>query len=82
MRERDKSGEKLGRVQRKLAQWRGQYGGRGRPIPEEVWSAAVEVAAVEGVGATARALSVDRARLSRRVAGRKGACGVNLPRMA
>ncbi len=67
MAERTRRGQ-LGRVQKELSEWRGQYGGRGRPIPEELWCAAAEVAAVEGVDVTARALGVDRERLSRRVA--------------
>lgn len=57
----------LGRVQRKLSSWREQHGGRGRPIPDALWVAVAEVAAVEGVRTTARALGVDRERLARRV---------------
>lgn len=57
----------LGRVERKLSSWRERHGGRGRPIPEELWKAAAEVAAIAGVNATARALGVDRERLARRV---------------
>lgn len=57
----------LGKVQRKLSSWREQHGGRGVPIPNELWSAAAEVAAIEGVTTTARALGVDRERLARRV---------------
>ena len=57
----------LGKIQRKLSSWREQHGGRGRPIPDELWVAVAEVAAVEGVGTTARALGVDRERLARRV---------------
>jgi hypothetical protein len=57
----------LGRVQRKLSSWREQHGGRGRPIPDALWVAVAEVAAVEGVTTTARALGVDRERLARRV---------------
>lgn len=72
MRKREKPGLQLCRVQRDLSRWRSQHGGRGRPIPAELWSAAVDVASVEGVEATARALGVDRARLSRRIAGRPG----------
>ena len=57
----------LGRVRKRLAQWRAEHGGRGRPIPETLWAAAAAVASSAGVEATARALDVDRARLSRRV---------------
>lgn len=57
----------LAEVERQLAWWRGRYGGRGRPIPEELWSAAARVAGTLGVDATARALRLNRARLARRV---------------
>ena len=67
MSEREKSREQLVRVQKQLARWRAQHGGRGRPIPAALWAAAAEVASTEGVEATARALDVDRARLLRRV---------------
>jgi hypothetical protein len=63
--------EKQSRVrwaQRRLERWRADYGGRGRPIPEHLWSIAVEVARAEGVESTALALLVDRERLARRVA--------------
>src|SRR5258708_30732347 len=56
----------LGRIRRRLERWREQYGGRGQPIPEDLWDATVEVARVEGVDTTARALRVDRGRLARR----------------
>lgn len=67
MAERETTGGQLGVVQRQLSRWREQHGGRGRPIPSELWKAAVAVAAIEGIDATARALGVDRVRLSRRV---------------
>lgn len=67
MAEREKRREQLGRVQKRLARWRARHGGRGRPIPEALWAAAAAVAAAEGVEATARALDVDQARLSRRM---------------
>jgi hypothetical protein len=57
----------LGRVRRKLSSWRERHGGRGRPIPEELWRAAVDVASIAGVSETARVLGVDRERLVRRV---------------
>ena len=62
----------LGRVQKKLQHWRSQHGGRGRALPQELWAAAVEVAVVEGVEVTARALGVKHERLRELVA-RSGA---------
>jgi hypothetical protein len=59
--------ERLEEVRWRLVRWRERHGGRGRPIPEELWTAAAAVASVEGVDATARVLGVDRARLARRV---------------
>ena len=59
----------LDRIQKQLSRWREQHGGRGHPIPVELWTAAVEVAAVEGVSTTARALGIDRARLARHMEG-------------
>jgi hypothetical protein len=61
------SRSRLGRVRRRIERWRERYGGRGQPIPEELWDAAVDVARTEGVEATARGLRVDRGRLSRRM---------------
>lgn len=57
----------LEQIGRRFEQWRERHGGPGRPIPEELWAQAAEVAAVEGVAVTARALGVNRARLSKRV---------------
>jgi len=57
----------LVRLGERLSRWREQHGGRGQPIPEELWVAAVQVAEAEGVQATARALRMDRARLAQRV---------------
>jgi hypothetical protein len=37
-------------------------------VPEELWAEAVEVARVEGVGTTARALRLNRSRLESRMA--------------
>jgi hypothetical protein len=56
----------------RLTQWRAQHGGRGIPVPEELWAEVVEVARVEGAGATARALRLDRARLEARMAMDRG----------
>jgi hypothetical protein len=57
----------------RLTQWRAQHGGRGIPVPEELWAEVVKVARVEGAGTTARALSLDRARLEARMALDRGA---------
>ena len=57
----------------RLTQWRAQHGGRGIPVPEELWAEVVEVARVEGAGTTARALRLDRARLEARMAMDRGA---------
>jgi hypothetical protein len=57
----------------RLAQWRAQHGGPGIPVPEALWAEAVEVARVEGVGNTARALRLDRSRLEARMAKDQGA---------
>jgi|SRR5688572_11586666 len=70
MLERATATVELGRVGRKLSGWRERHGGRGRPIPEELWGEAAEVAAVVGVDEAARVLGVDRERLARRVAER------------
>jgi hypothetical protein len=52
----------------RLTQWRAQHGGRGIPVPEELWAEVVKVARVEGARTTARALRLDRARLEARMA--------------
>jgi hypothetical protein len=56
----------------RLTQWRAQHGGRGIPVPEELWAEVVKVARVEGAGTTARALRLDRARLEARMAMDRG----------
>ena len=56
----------------RLTQWRAQHGGRGVPVPEELWAEVVKVARVEGAGTTARALRLDRARLEARMATARG----------
>ena len=65
MKDREAGQRQLRRVQRQLTAWREQHGGRGRPIPTQLWEQAVAVARAEGVEATARALGVDRHRLAR-----------------
>ena len=57
----------------RLSQWRAQHGGRGIPVPDELWAEVVKVARVEGAGTTARALRLDRARLEARMAMARGA---------
>jgi hypothetical protein len=54
-------------MRRRLERWRERHGGRGQPIPAELWDEAVQVAWVEGVDATAYALRLDRGRLGRRM---------------
>jgi hypothetical protein len=66
----------LVKVQRDLASWRARHSGRGRSIPAGLWMAVAEVAAVEGVTATAGALGVSRARLARRLQERSAAAVV------
>jgi hypothetical protein len=58
---------KLSAVRQRLERWRERHGGRGRRIPEELWNAATEVARVDGVGSTARALRLDVGLLARRL---------------
>lgn len=52
----------------RLAEWRGRHR-RGLPLPEEFWSAAVELARKHGLHRVARALPIDYARLKRRLGG-------------
>ena len=59
---------RLAMTHTRLTQWRAQHGGRGIPVPEELWAEVVKVARVEGSGTTARALRLDRARLEARMA--------------
>lgn len=51
-----------------LEQWRRAHGGRGRPIPAALWAEAAAVARTQGLGATARALRMNPAKLARLVA--------------
>jgi hypothetical protein len=53
-----------------LAKWRRSYGGRGRPIPAGLWSAAAAVARVNGVAETARALRLNPRKLAKLAEGR------------
>jgi hypothetical protein len=54
-------------VRERLARWRQRHGGPGKRIPEELWAEAAELARVDGVAATARALRLDRHRLQARM---------------
>ena len=63
---------RLALTQARLTQWRAQHGGRGIPVPEELWAEVVKVARVDGAGTTARALRLDRARLEARMAMPRG----------
>jgi len=77
------TGDRLASVRRRLERWRRKHGGRGLRIPEELWSAAAQVARDEGVEVTARALQVDCHRLRGRATGaetmRATAAFVELP---
>ena len=59
--------DRLAQVRDRLARWRAEHGGRGVRVPEAMWAEVVEVARVEGVEATARALHLDLARLAARM---------------
>ncbi|MBV8111317.1 MAG: hypothetical protein JOZ35_07305 [Hyphomicrobiales bacterium] len=64
-----KRAKDLEAVREALTYWRRHHGGRGRPIPESLWSRAADVARVSGVAETARALRLDATRLAKRVEG-------------
>ena len=59
--------DRLAQVRDRLARWRAERGGRGIRVPEAMWAEVVEVARVEGVEATTRALHLDPARLAARM---------------
>jgi len=67
--------DRLARARDRLARWRAEHGGRGIRVPEAMWAEVVEVAQVEGVEATARALGLDRARLAARITATEVAAG-------
>jgi hypothetical protein len=58
-------GKDLETTREALTSWRRLHGGRGRPIPTELWSSAAELARVNGVAETARALRLDARRLAK-----------------
>ncbi len=60
-------GDRLAQVRDRLARWRAKHGGRGIRVPEAMWAEVVEVARVEGVEATARALHLAPTRLAARM---------------
>jgi hypothetical protein len=53
-------------VSRRFEDWR-RDPGRGRRIPEDLWRAAIDVAAQHGIWRTARALRVNNGELKRRL---------------
>lgn len=53
-------------VRQQVQRWR-QAGGPRRPLPEDVWSTAAAIAAVDGVGAVSRIARLDYYALRRRV---------------
>ncbi len=57
----------LAAVGAELASWRREHGGRGRRIPEALWTNAIEVARTVGPARAAGALKLDPARLERRL---------------
>lgn len=65
MKGQDAGHSQLSRARRRLSDWRERHGGRGRPIPEEIWAEAVAVAREHGVAKTARELKLDGRRLRR-----------------
>lgn len=65
MKETDRSRD-IQQLQGRLDAWRRSRGGRGRRIPEELWSAAVELGRGGDLRALARALRVSPEQLARR----------------
>ena len=57
----------MAEAKKRVDRWRGDGGGRGARMPEELWREATEVARADGVYATARALRLDYSRLKKRV---------------
>jgi hypothetical protein len=58
---------RLDTVRERVELWRQRGGGRGTRIPDDLWRAAVQVARVEGVYATAQALRFNYYSLKERV---------------
>ena len=63
-------GKDLDTAREALGSWRRLHGGRGRPIPEGLWSDAAEVARANGVAETARALRLNPRKLAKLAEGR------------
>ena len=51
--------DEVEQVRRRFAEWRSTHAVRSR-LPEELWTAAAELARRDGIDATARALDVDK----------------------
>ena len=62
----------------RFEQWRQTRQGKAR-IPDELWSAAIEVARREGVNRTAAALHLDGGKLKRRMVAADGVSGKAMP---
>jgi len=60
-------GTALTAVRQRLSGWRRRHGGRGRRIPEALWTEAARVARAEGLSTTARALGLRVKGLKERV---------------
>jgi hypothetical protein len=62
-------GTALAAVRQRLDGWRRKHGGRGKRIPEALWTEAARVARAEGLSTTARTLGLRVEGLKRRVGG-------------
>jgi len=74
-------GSGLAALQLRFEGWRRKHGGRGKRIPEVLWSEAARVARAEGVPTTARALGLRGEGLKERVdrCGGSAVDGVHTP---
>ena len=68
----------LDEVRTRFENWRQNRRGK-QAIPEELWSAAIEVARQEGVNATAATLHLDGGKLKRRMAAGDSVPGKTMP---
>jgi len=68
----------LDEVRTRFENWRQQRGSKQR-IPEELWSAAIELARQNGVNPTATALHLDGGKLKRRMVAANSVSGKALP---
>lgn len=62
--------QSLAELARRFEEWRSQHGGRGRRLPESLWSAAVDVAKVGQAWQVAKVLRVREESLSARIRAR------------